>query len=247
MAWQFISSNVNEYFYFIILRTTRLDLLILLRSFKSGARERSKKSAHRDHVPSQTIPIPLNLADRRGLPPVDSLLPVTLHLRGRLVLVLVIVGSRLLPLTDLLLGDLRHGGRGGRCRDRLPLNRALLSLYLMLAPLLLLLLRLPDLLLGPLLLLKGLDLRRSTRFQNNCDRVNYRAADSSLIFLRHWDFAKFTGRTNRRIEESFRIKLLNFINPFSLSNLANLPLIDEENYSKKITFRKNGKVKRLVL
>lgn len=247
MAWQFISSNVNEYFYFIILRTTRLDLLILLRSFKSGARERSKKSAHRDHVPSQTIPIPLNLADRRGLPPVDSLLPVALHLRGRLVLVLVIVGPRLLPLTDLLFGDLRHGGRGGRCRDRLPLNRALLSLYLMLAPLLLLLLRLPDLLLGPLLLLKGLDLRRSTRFQNNCDRVNYRAADSSLIFLRHWDFAKFTGRTNRRIEESFRIKLLNFINPFSLSNLANLPLIDEENYSKKITFRKNGKVKRLVL
>lgn len=155
---------MNEYFYFIILRTTRLDLLILLRSFKSGARERSKKSAHRDHVPSQTIPIPLNLADRRGLPPVDSLLPVTLHLRGRLVLVLVIVGPRLLPLTDLLFGDLRHGGRGGRCRDRLPLNRALLSLYLMLASLLLLL-RLPDLLLGPLLLLKGLDLRRSTRFK----------------------------------------------------------------------------------
>lgn len=124
--------------------------------------------AHRDHVPSQTIPVPLNLADRRGLPPVDSLLPVALHFRGWLVLVLVIVGPRLLPLTDLLFGDLRHGGRGGRCRDRLPLNRALL--YLLLAPLLLLLLlwlllRLPDLLLGPLLLLKGLDLRRSTRLQ----------------------------------------------------------------------------------
>lgn len=188
-------------------------LLILL--------EDSKKTTHRDHVPSQTIPVPLNLADRRGLPPVDSLLPVALHLGGRLVLVLVIVGPRLLPLTDLLFGDLRHGGRGGRRGDRLPLNRALLSLYLLLAPLLLLLLlRLPDLLLGPLLLLKALDLRRSTREEgNNCDRVNYHCR-----WFIPWDFAKFTGRTNeRRIEELARIKLLDFINPFSLSNLANLP------------------------
>lgn len=134
----------------------------------SSSLEENSKQTHRDHVPSQTIPVPLNLADRRRLPPVHSLLPVALHFRGRLVLVLVIVGPRLLPLTNLLFGDLRHGGRGGRCR--LPLNRALLSLLF--APLLL---RLPDLLLGPLLLLKALDLRRSTRFreENNCDTIHF--------------------------------------------------------------------------
>lgn len=119
--------------------------------------------AHRNHVPSETIPVSLNLADRRRLSSVDTLLPIALHFRRWLVLVLVIVPG-LLPLTNLLLGDLRCRRRRGRDRDRLSLNGTLLRLQLLLLFTPVLLLLFPDLLLRSLLLLlllKGLDFRRS--------------------------------------------------------------------------------------
>ena len=83
--------------------------------------------AYRNHVPSEAIPVSLYLADRRRLSPVDTLLPIALHFRRWLVLVLVVVPG-LLPLTNLLLGDLRYRRRRGRDRDRLSLNGTLLRL-----------------------------------------------------------------------------------------------------------------------
>ena len=87
----------------------------------------STARAYRNHVPPETIPVSLNLADRRRLSSVDTLLPVALHFRRWLVLVLVIVPG-LLPLTNLLLSDLGHRGRRGRDGDRLSLNGTLLCL-----------------------------------------------------------------------------------------------------------------------
>lgn len=89
---------------------------------------------HRYYVPPQTVAIALHLTDRRRLSAVHPLLPIVLDLRGRpvLVVVVVVIRSRVLSLSQLPLGDLRDRRRRARNRDRLPLDRPLLLLLLLL-------------------------------------------------------------------------------------------------------------------
>lgn len=88
--------------------------------------------AHRDYIPAKTITVALHLTDCRWLSSVHSLLPIVFDLRRGTVFVLVIIRPGMLPLSQLPLGDLRNRRRRTRNRDRLPLDRPLLLLSLLL-------------------------------------------------------------------------------------------------------------------